>query len=164
MATLTVDMTGRIKRRDTEVKSRPVRNASVLMTLSADFTTSLDITKQDGDWYYASTIGGWIHRNDLSITINRTITSISREDSEAIATQSLAANRANMEAQIASINSDTDNEVDEDDIVDSLIVSNLNGIYGIPYQFMESVDPRIGDSVMGRKYSERIISKMPLLC
>ena len=162
MATITVDMTGVVKKRNTPVKSRASSSSSTLMTLTQGI--SMDITKQDGDWYYSSTMSGWINKSNLKVSSNLTITNVSKEDSQSIANQTLANNRASLEAQIASVDSDVDSDVDEDDIVDSLIVSNLNGIYGIPYQFMESVDPRIGDSVMGRKYSERILSKMPLLC
>ena len=57
-----------------------------------------------------------------------------------------------------------ENSLSDQEIVDSLLVHNLNGIYGIPYQFMPSVDPRLSNTVMGRKYAEKIISKMPLLC
>ena len=46
----------------------------------------------------------------------------------------------------------------------STIVKDLRGIHGAPYQFMEIVDSRIGeDGKIGRKYAERIISRMPLL-
>jgi hypothetical protein len=45
-----------------------------------------------------------------------------------------------------------------------LLVKNLNGIHGIPYQFMETVDRRLDSgNIIGRKYAERIVSKMPLL-
>ena len=46
---------------------------------------------------------------------------------------------------------------------DELLVDNLNGIYGIPYQFPESVDPKPNGSSFGSIYAERIISRMPLL-
>lgn len=49
-------------------------------------------------------------------------------------------------------------------IANSLLVDNLSGIYGIPYQFPESVDPKLDSkSVFGSIYAERIISRMPLL-
>lgn len=43
------------------------------------------------------------------------------------------------------------------------IVKNLRGIHGAPYQFMEEVDARPSGSKIGRKYQERIVSRMPLL-
>lgn len=48
-------------------------------------------------------------------------------------------------------------------------LQNIRGIHGMPYQFMSSTDMKISDmnpSVnfpYGRKYTERIINKMPLL-
>ena len=48
---------------------------------------------------------------------------------------------------------------------DNFVISNLRGIFGMPYQFMPSVDPRVSnrsDSI-GRKYAKEIVSSMPLL-
>jgi hypothetical protein len=42
-------------------------------------------------------------------------------------------------------------------------VYDVEGIHGLPYQYLESADPRPSGSKFGRKYAERIISKMPLL-
>ena len=65
------------------------------------------------------------------------------------------------------------NGVEIDKEVYHLMVSNLKGIYGLPYQFLPTVDRRIdigNDSVtmgsvssLGRKYSEKIISRMPIM-
>lgn len=48
---------------------------------------------------------------------------------------------------------------------DSLILRKNSGIFGIPYQFLDSVDRRIGDNkhYSGRKYSEKILGRLPLL-
>ena len=43
------------------------------------------------------------------------------------------------------------------------IINKLQGIHGAPYQFMKEVDSRPPGSKIGRKYQERIISRMPLL-
>ena len=48
------------------------------------------------------------------------------------------------------------------------MITDLRGIFGIPYQFLETVDPRIYDSKgnktsIGAKYGEKIVAKMPLL-
>lgn len=44
-----------------------------------------------------------------------------------------------------------------------LLVDDLNGIYGIPYQFPESVDMKLEGTSFGRIYAERIIERIPLL-
>lgn len=51
----------------------------------------------------------------------------------------------------------------EDSTLEYTKVNSLHGIFGIPYQFMDSVDMRYGTSSVGRKYSEKILSKSPML-
>lgn len=66
-------------------------------------------------------------------------------------------------------NSYFDNDINEysaDDVdynVKSIVEGDLSGIFGIPYQFLDTVDPRVGNSEIGVKYSDKILSKMPLL-
>lgn len=47
--------------------------------------------------------------------------------------------------------------------VKRMVEGDLSGIFGIPYQFLPSVDPRPEGSEIGAKYSEKIIARMPLL-
>ena len=55
------------------------------------------------------------------------------------------------------------------DAVAALNITKLNGIMGMPYQWMPHVDPRIrtksdqSSGEIGRVYSERVIARMPLL-
>lgn len=49
------------------------------------------------------------------------------------------------------------------DTGETILNNNLVGIYGAPYQFMNSVDPRVSGSQIGAKYAEKIVSRMPLL-
>lgn len=46
---------------------------------------------------------------------------------------------------------------------DKLLLNSLNGVYGIPYQFPETVDRKTDKSAFGAIYAERIINRMPLL-
>lgn len=47
---------------------------------------------------------------------------------------------------------------------ENLLVKNAQGIHGMPYQFMPSVDMRLSNKVsFGRKYVDRIVSRMPLV-
>ena len=76
----------------------------------------------------------------------------------------------NYEKQIATYSSDEyrlnaivtpdDNTVNT---VKSMISSSVTGIEGIPYQFMRSVDRRLEDTTVGRKYAEKVYSRFPLL-
>ena len=52
---------------------------------------------------------------------------------------------------------------EEDNSFLQVIKEDLTGIFGIPYQFSKSVDPRIPGTEVGRKYAEKIVSKAPLL-
>ena len=45
----------------------------------------------------------------------------------------------------------------------NLLTNKLCGIEGVPYQFLGSVDQRIQGTQIGRKYADKIISRIPLL-
>lgn len=47
--------------------------------------------------------------------------------------------------------------------VQNMFMTTMDGVEGIPYQFMSSVDRRLTDTAIGRKYAEKIISRIPLL-
>lgn len=47
--------------------------------------------------------------------------------------------------------------------IDKILTTNMNGIFGIPYQFMDTVDRRLPNTEIGRKYADKIISRLPLL-
>lgn len=61
----------------------------------------------------------------------------------------------------------TEDEFNED-LENNFTISSLRSVFGMPYQFMSVVDPRIttssnsSDSI-GRKYAKEIITSMPLL-
>lgn len=58
----------------------------------------------------------------------------------------------------------TGNDVSNvDQTVSKMITTRTNGIEGLPYQFMESVDRRVFNTGVGRKYADRIFSRLPLL-
>ena len=48
---------------------------------------------------------------------------------------------------------------------DNFTISNISGIFGMPYQFMANSDPRVTNASdgIGRKYAREIVSHMPLL-
>ena len=66
---------------------------------------------------------------------------------------------ANPELAISNSMSNTSDEA----VVKKLFTTNMTGIYGMPYQFMDIVDRRINDTEFGRKYAEKIVGRMPLL-
>lgn len=51
----------------------------------------------------------------------------------------------------------------DDYTAQEIMANSLHGIHGLPYQFMDTVDRRLTDTEIGRKYGEKIVSKLPLL-
>lgn len=180
-----VKMTGRTLLDEVPVRAYASSLAGVIKTLSKDKKVKITKQTEDAEWSYSSKDNGWILNSFLYITDDeetkenkKKISKLSKEEQKAAAEKEIKSiQKAELNAKQAIIQQqDLDNQlniigkyindtmVDDKAIVDSLLVNNLNGVYGIPYQFLESVDPRLPDSVMGRKYSEKIIAKMPLLC
>lgn len=69
------------------------------------------------------------------------------------------ANYATME-EVANV---VNGNVNDTAVVKQMLIDRMSGIEGLPYQFMENVDRRITGTSMGRKYTEKIISRIPLL-
>lgn len=56
----------------------------------------------------------------------------------------------------------------DDSLENNFTISNIRGIFGMPYQFMESADPRIEtrsstSDTIGRKYAREIVAPLPIL-
>lgn len=56
-----------------------------------------------------------------------------------------------------------DDAVDVDVNASDLMSSSMNGIFGLPYQWMETCDNRLKKSEFGRMYANKIAARMPLL-
>ena len=183
MASVNVDMTGVvIDAEDSYLHIRATPNyGTIIGTLQNGAT--LNITQKNGDWFYATNnennITGWCHSDYIKITQVRQSTIVTtvplaknkqeektKKEEKKKVDKELSRQMSEIEAYINEVRSLNMNYGEK------LIVQNLNGIYGIPYQFMPSVDPRLNksnptsDTVngIGRKYAEKIITKMPLLC
>lgn len=64
---------------------------------------------------------------------------------------------------VKDIKDNADGIINDDSTAKKILVNKLSGIEGIPYQFMSNVDQRITDTEIGRKYADKIISRIPLL-
>lgn len=51
----------------------------------------------------------------------------------------------------------------DDYLCKNILTKKMSGIEGLPYQFLPNVDRRLSGTEIGRKYSEKIISRLPLL-
>ena len=147
-----------------------------------------------GDWYYITApYKGWIKSTDVTVVKDYTTEKkVSNLTSQISKLQKKAKNQKGskkkktnktIQQKTATLNallSDKQNKWDQTQLeiyteyinstygnAGDILVDNMNGIYGIPYQFMDNVDMRVGgdnnDGVFGQKYVERIISKIPLL-
>lgn len=181
MAAVKVNMSG-VVHVDTylHVRNRPSMSGTIIEHLFEG--DELTITQKDGAWCYATNTGGWSHSAYIELTDHGlsssggsssgtgSITSIPKEEQERLTKEEEARRKAEEETRQANILLEEYNKtsLSDSEVVNDLIVNNLNGIYGVPYQFMRSVDPRLMngsiESQIGRKYAERIITKMPLLC
>ena len=134
--------------------------------------------KQNGYYFTTANGGGWIHGSYLSEISNLmpdALTgriSISEQDSAAMqeaqaAYEALTEDETEQERiyqEYINLTYGTESTATDTD----LLVNNLNGIYGIPYQFPAFVDKKLPTSsgtegCFGQIYADRIISRMPLL-
>lgn len=54
-------------------------------------------------------------------------------------------------------------DLETNSTLNDLMSGSMQGIFGIPYQWMDIADRRIDGSEFGRKYAEKIAARMPLL-
>lgn len=145
---------------DTKVYKEANTSSEVVGSISKN--TNVAYTKKSGDWYYISytstlssnktTIKGWVQSSDLTNISTKSLSQLNKE---------LEA-KANEESKIiykALLSQYSSSQ----DTLNSLITNNLNGIHGMPYQFMSTVDPKLSGSVFGGIYAEKIVSTLPLL-
>ena len=118
----------------------------------------LHITKMVGDWYYVkdrgyiySGYGGFI------IDISNQTTDVKVNPDEE--------SQFNLSADYYTYDSVSD-AIDSNSAAE-LILSSSRGIFGMPYQYMASCDPKLqlnsGSSPYGRKFASKIVQNMPLL-
>ena len=180
MAVVDITLQGESLSDNLAIRDRASNNGAIITRLNKG--EEVKVTKQDGNWYYVSplkTTGstdrrGWVMVTHVKVTdataVKENTTEVTVEDQNKAAKEeedkkAKEQEQARIEEQLLEMeNHSNETKISQAEIVDSLLVNNLNGIYGIPYQFMESVDPRMPGTMFGRKYAEKIISKMPLLC
>lgn len=140
-----------------------------------DPNVKLRATLDRNGFYFIPEKKGWIMKSrvklieDLSTNSTQETTEESQDkvrtlDQETLDKISQMTPEEKKDIYMQYVNSEYGDTQDAGNVADSLLVDNLSGIYGIPYQFPESVDPRPDSkSSFGSIYSERIITRMPLL-
>lgn len=151
--------------------------------------TAVSATKEENGWYYIPSLGGWSsgqYIDNMSggpIAVKKDdATTVTEEDAKESAKAAEAEAKklielvTNEETGKKEYKYNKENVSMEEAINDYVnftegdikstseyVTKSLNGIYGIPYQFMSSVDQRIDGSSIGHVYADKIISRMPLL-
>lgn len=140
-----------------------------------DPNVKLRATLDRNGFYFIPEKKGWIMKSrvklieDLSANSTQETTEESQDkvrtlDKETLDKISQMTPEEKKDIYMQYVNSEYGDTQDAGNVADSLLVNNLSGIYGIPYQFPESVDPRPDSkSSFGSIYAERIITRMPLL-
>ena len=138
----------------------------------------LQCTRREGNWVYHSK--GWSIIQDsegthlLDITKKTPITKVisvngkqSREHAAGSGTGSSSLPiKINVEEQEEYTIDKTETKNYGGESTSRYFIKDVRGIHGMPYQYMESVDIRAGkgdEYKFGRKYTEKIIARMPLL-
>lgn len=140
-----------------------------------DPNVKLRATLDRNGFYFIPEKKGWIMKSrvklieDLSTNSTQETTEESQDkvrtlDKETLDKISQMTPEEKKDIYMQYVNSEYGDTQNAGNVADSLLVNNLSGIYGIPYQFPESVDPRPDSkSSFGSIYAERIITRMPLL-
>lgn len=127
-------------------------------------------------WIKIPSVNGWCSTIDIDnkIVMEKVKTTATKVDAKEIEN---AAKEAEAKAKSTSQDPESYAYVPDYDVISTsdseynsslesnFSISNLRGIFGMPYQFMASADPRVTESSdgIGRKYAKEIVSNMPLL-
>lgn len=140
-----------------------------------DPNVKLRATLDRNGFYFIPEKKGWIMKSrvkvieDLSVNSTQETTEESQDKVRTLGQETLdkisqMTPEEKKDIYMQYVNSEYGDTQNAGNVADSLLVDNLSGIYGIPYQFPESVDPRPDSkSSFGSIYAERIITRMPLL-
>ena len=131
------------------------------------------------NYYHLGELDGWVYENnvvvveDLSEQATEELDPETQEEIKKVSelTQEQISQFTEEEKKsiyMQFVNQEYGGVMSDDGAADSLLVNNLNGVWGIPYQFPETVDfPLDGNGnskiSFGSIYADRIVMRMPLL-
>ena len=115
-------------------------------------------------------VGDWICVDGSKVKMEDTVVKEQTSYNKAKNTTTTASSDTASETTITSASLDlksganiVDLSANTNSTLNDLMSNSMNGIFGIPYQWMNIADRRIDDSEFGRKYAEKIAARMPLL-
>jgi hypothetical protein len=146
--------------------SSPSTVASVAGFMSTN--TTYTATRYQNGYFYLEELGSWVNAAYVTTTKVNDESTITISEPTAATINGTTATKSitdEQQSQIYSayVNSEYGESTSSSDTASDLLVTNLNGVYGIPYQFPDSVDTKIPGTQFGGVYADRIISRMPLL-
>ena len=134
------------------VRSKPSINGKIIGRLSAN-QGDIHATKESDGWFYLPDYGGWSNGQFFTITDNN--------DKKAYNPDKDAVQPLTDKQKDSLYRSETETLTSSDS--SNYMAKSLEGIMGVPYQFMESVDKTVPGTQYGHTYGDRIVSRMPLL-
>ena len=138
------------------IRSGPSMSYSIIGAFR-NGTSGLRATREQNGWYYMVDQGGWSSGDWLRIDENLGVQqSVSRPAQEQV-------QKRYTEAELLAMYRETQDSSFDAENISRLITKSIDGIYGVPYQFMPSVDPKMDGTMFGQIYAEKIIARMPLL-
>lgn len=121
-------------------------------------------TQESGGWYYIEGLNGWVDGSLVKIIDTGKKSKETTKENKSKGTEK---KKSKKKAQVKN-DSTLEYKVSSYSNVDSalakkMMVTTMTGIHGMPYQFMGVVDQRVKGTKFGRKYAEKIVSRMPLV-
>ena len=168
-----------IKPRYTSVGYRDGAGSSSELIGFLDYNKTYTVTLYRNHYYFIPEVNGWVYKNYINITkdLAASATEEATEESQETVYEMDEATKAQIQSfteeekesiYMQFVNTEYGNVMSNDAVTDTLLISDLNGVWGIPYQFPESVDPPLDENdssriTFGYFYADRIINRMPLL-
>ena len=168
-----------IKPRYTSVGYRDGAGSSSKLIGFLDYDKTYTVTLYRNHYYFIPEVNGWVYKNYINITkdLAASATQEATEESQETVYEMDEATKAQIQSfseeekesiYMQFVNTEYGNVMSNDAVTDTLLISDLNGVWGIPYQFPESVDPPLDENdssriTFGYFYADRIINRMPLL-
>jgi len=146
------------------IRQEPSTSSAIIGYFSPG-TTNIQSTKEENGWYFIPDKNGWCKSDYMTIIGTTEDGSTNNIDNSVTAEQQVAEEMTLEQVfylmEQFAVNDDTTSKIS-----DEMVANSMNGIWGLPYQFMSSVDLRIGnndDIGIGRSYADRIMTRMPLM-
>lgn len=107
---------------------------------------------------------GWMDSNHMTVTPANQISVITTTEDSSRAEDLYKSDTGYLEVAEDDLFSYTNESVDDSDFVQ---INKVAGVFGLPYQFLPTADPRLSASMnaqhLGYEYADKIVAKIPLL-